>query len=95
MPDVILEDFVKIGEDIGEQRGLQKGLQQGLQQGLNDGLAPLARLFARRLNRPLSEQELQLLVTRLDSLGANRLGDVVLDLDSDALQAWLTNPSAV
>jgi hypothetical protein len=91
MPDIILEEFVKIGEDIGEQRGLQQGRQEGRQ----EGLAPLARQFARRVGRALTEPELQLLAARLDTLGPDRLGDVVLDLDSTALRAWLADPSAV
>jgi hypothetical protein len=29
----------------------------------------------------------------LTTLGADRLGDVVLDLDAGALAAWLTDPA--
>ena len=79
MPDIILEDFVKIGEDIGVQKGL----------------VPLLRMFARRLGRPLTDHEAQTLAARLDSLGGDRLGDVVLDLDTAALRAWLADPGAV
>jgi hypothetical protein len=34
------------------------------------------------------------LVDRLDRLGPERLGDVVLDLDASALAAWLADPAA-
>jgi hypothetical protein len=33
-------------------------------------------------------------VERLDRLGPDRLGDVVLDLDATALATWLANPNA-
>jgi hypothetical protein len=83
---VIIEDLVKFGED----RGLEKGLEQGLER----GLAPLLRLFSRRLGRPLDEDERGELRRRLEVLGPERLGDVVLDLDSDALGRWLADPDA-
>jgi hypothetical protein len=54
----------------------------------------LAHLFERRLNRPLADEEHQVLRERLARLGANRLGDVVLDLSAEALATWLANPTA-
>lgn len=59
------------------------------------GLQPLVHLFERRMRRPLSEVELLTLQERLDRLGANRLGDVVLDLSPEDLGTWLSDPSAV
>jgi hypothetical protein len=62
---------------------VQKGLQQGLQ-----------HLFERRLGRPLVESEHLALREKLERLGGDRLGDVVLDLTPEALAAWLANPGA-
>jgi len=54
----------------------------------------LQRLYARRLGRSLSADEETTLVQRLDTVGPDRLGDVVLDLSPDALAAWLRDPDA-
>lgn len=70
------------GETLGELRGFLRGLQ------------PLRHQFARRLGRPLTEAEAATLRSRFDTVGPNRLGDVVLDLSPDALGAWLTDPDA-
>ena len=43
---------------------------------------------------PLTEAETATLVARFDTVGPDRLGDVVLDLTPDALGAWLTDPDA-
>jgi hypothetical protein len=59
-----------------------------------EALTPLVRLFARRLGRPLTDAERATLSSRLDTLGGDRLGDVVLDLTPDELGAWLTDPDA-
>jgi hypothetical protein len=62
-------------------------MQQGMQQGL-------LRLFSQRLARALSDVERAVIVARLETLGADRLGDVVLDLSAPALAAWLADPAA-
>ena len=72
---------------LGVQQGVQQGIQQGIQQGLQ-------RQFARRLGRPLTEGETATLLARFDTVGPDRLGDVVLDLTPDALGAWLSDPDA-
>ncbi len=66
----------------------------GLERGLETGLRPLVRLFERRLGRPLSYAERGALASRLDVVDPDRLGDVVLDLDSAALAAWLASTNA-
>ncbi len=58
------------------------------------GLQPLQHQFERRLSRPLTPSEQALLHQRLATLGADRLGDVVLDLDTATLSAWLADPAA-
>ncbi len=63
-------------------RGIEMGLHEGIEKGIEKGIAPLARLFSRKLGRPL------------DSLGADRLGDVALDLDGPSLATWLADPNA-
>lgn len=54
----------------------------------------LGYLFERRLGRPLSTDEHCTLHARLRSLGSGRLTDVALELSSEALAAWLADPSA-
>ncbi len=70
----------------------KKGEQKGLEQGLEKGLGPLAHLLERRLARALTSDERSVLVRRLDALGPERLGDIVLDFTPDALAAWLAAP---
>ncbi len=44
--------------------------------------------------RPLADAERAEVLRRLDTLGPDRIGDVVLDLERDALAAWLADPDA-
>ena len=76
------------------KKGIKKGLKKGHEQGIEKGLQPLAHQFERRIGRPLTEEEHHSLHERLQKLGPDRLGDVVLDLDKDALVAWLSDPNA-
>lgn len=61
---------------------------------IEQGLRPLVHQFERRLARSLTDAEHAVLRERLDRLGADRLGDVVMDLPADALGAWLADPAA-
>lgn len=61
---------------------------------IEQGLGPVVHQFERRLGRPLTEDEHAILRERLRRLGANRVGDVVLDLSAEALGAWLADPDA-
>lgn len=54
----------------------------------------LLRPFARRAGRELTEGERAVVVARLDTHGADRLAEVVLDLCATELAAWLADPSA-
>lgn len=67
----------------------------GVERGIEKGLSPLEHQFIRRLGRELSGNERSTLLARLDSLGPNRLGDVVLDLDPESLASWLNDPAAL
>jgi flagellar biosynthesis/type III secretory pathway protein FliH len=90
----VIERVRNEGLAEGRSEGLAKGLERGLEAGLEAGLRPLVRQFERRLGRVLSEAERGALASRLDVVGPERLGDVVLDLDSAALAAWLASPTA-
>ena len=57
-------------------------------------VASSAAIFTERLGRPLSDAERVVLGERLDGLGEDRLVDVVLTRDREALAAWLGDPSA-
>ena len=78
---------------IGQQL-LDEGQQQGIEQGIERGIGLVERQFQRRLGRPVTAEEHRTLVRRLGTLGPARVGDVVLDLSSDALAAWLADPDA-
>jgi hypothetical protein len=49
----------------------------------------IARLLERRLKRPLTTVERAHLHGRVSVLGAEHVGGLVVDLDPDALAAWL------
>jgi len=63
-------------------------------EGRNEGLGAVEHLFARRLGRAVTPTEHAELLRRLGTLGAARIGDVVLDLAPEALAAWLADPNA-
>lgn len=75
--------------------GLKEGLQEGLREGLREGLALPLRLCQRKLGRELTTTDQDALLARLSTVGADRFGDVVLDLDGPALDRWLHDPNAV
>jgi len=78
----------------GIEQGIEKGIEQGIEEGIEKGIEPLLRQFARKLGRPLDGAERAAILSRLRTLGPERLGDVVLDLDAAALFAWLDDPAA-
>jgi hypothetical protein len=85
----VLAEGLKAGLEKGLEKGLKAGLEKGLEKGLERGLAPLRHLFERKLGRPLTGAEGRCLQARLGELGPDQLGDLVLDLDRDALGDWL------
>ena len=54
----------------------------------------LALQFKLRLDRALTPDELDALERRVHTLGAERVGRVVLDMTREALDAWLHDPDA-
>jgi hypothetical protein len=79
----------------GHTEGRNKGRTEGHIEGRTEGVAALlTHAYSRRLNRPLTPAEQTTLLARLDTHGPTRLGDVVLDLASDAIAAWLADPDA-
>jgi len=77
--------------DIWLERERAEAREQGLEKGR---LELVLRLFERKLARPLTSEERADLIERANRLGADRLSDVVLDLDATALATWLANPTA-
>ena len=65
-----------------------------IERGIERGIAPLLSLITRKLRRPLTDSDRRAVATRLDLVGPERLADVVLDLDGDALAAWLADSNA-
>jgi hypothetical protein len=72
------------------------GLREELaEKGIEKGIQPLLHQFERKLGRPLTLEESSTIRDRIGLLGPDRVGDVVLDLSSESLAAWLSDPSAV
>lgn len=69
-------------------------LEKAREDGVEKALGSLTRLFERKLSRTLDAAEHATLVPRIDTHGAARLGDVVLDLSAVELDAWLRDPAA-
>ena len=73
---------------------IAKGIEHGIERGIEQGIAPLVSLIARKLRRPLNDADRRAVATHLTLVGPARLADAVLDLDGDALRAWLRDPNA-
>jgi len=83
------EEFMEITHETFEQYE-----QRVHNDGRQEGMLPLLRLFARRLGRALTSAEQAAVLGRFDTVGPDRLADVVLDLTPDALEAWLADSNA-
>lgn len=81
--DVMQSSVYEMGMQRGELKGELKGEQK-----------TLARIYERRLQRPLTDGERATLAQRIEKLGVDRLLDVPDDLSADALAAWLGDPAA-
>jgi hypothetical protein len=87
--------YVAQGREQGLEQGREQGLEQGREQGLEQGRElEYERLYQRRLGRTLSDAERATLRERWGRLGADRLGDVLLDSSAEALAVWLADPEA-
>ncbi|MDI1437268.1 hypothetical protein [Polyangium sorediatum] len=72
------------------QQGLEQGRVEGRVEGRLEGeLRPLVRQFERLLARGLSDAERARLTERVRAQGAERVGDLVLDLSAQDLATWL------
>lgn len=67
----------------------KQGKEKGREEGREQGVGLLAHQFERRLARPLTSAEREVLVRRFDTFGPERLGDLVFDASPEALAAWL------
>ncbi len=85
---------IERGIERGIEQGIAKGVQRGIERGIEQGIAPLLSLISRKLRRPLTDADRRAVATHLDLVGPERLADAVLDLDGDALSAWLRDPNA-
>jgi hypothetical protein len=65
--------------------------QEGRQE---ERLELLTKQFAKRLKREMKEEEKAALASKLDSLGPDRLSDVLFALAPDALLPWLLDSNA-
>lgn len=82
----------------GEQKGLKEGHDEGLKEGLTKGHREaieqmLRGLVIHHLRRDLTPHEQEILAARAGSLDIRQAG-VVVQLDPDALEAWLFGPDA-
>ena len=57
-------------------------------------LQMMACFFKVRLGRHLTEAEHATLAEQFDRIGEGRVGEIVLSLSPEALEAWLTDPEA-
>jgi hypothetical protein len=86
--EIVMESWVY-------QQGLDKGIERGIERGIEKGIKKeLAKLFERRLKRPLSEQENATLVRRIDTLGTDRIHEVLLEVPAQDIGPWLADPAA-
>jgi hypothetical protein len=70
---------------------IRSDIRAEVEREMEKGLAPLVvHQFERRLGRALTAAERATLVERLREQGAERVGDVVLDLSPEDLATWLT-----
>ena len=75
--DVMESSVFKLGEKRGEQKGEQK---------------TIVRQYEKRLGRSLTADEHATLIARIDTLGVDRVDDVMFELSAEALALWLHNP---
>ena len=87
------KEMIVTGQEIYDSL-INQGKTEGLRAGLQRGLGPLVHQFVRKLGRPLTDDEQATIVQRLGTIGPDRLGDVPIDFEAEALAAWLADPQA-
>ena len=89
------ERGIKLGEKCGEERGIKLGEKRGEKRGIKLGeRRVLLRQFERKLGRGLTKKEQSCVQVRLDTMGPDRLEQVVLDFSPPDLAEWLADPHA-
>lgn len=68
---------------------VRDALDQGMEKGLKKGLAPFVHVFERRLGRTMTEGERRRIAKRMGKDGPEQLGNVVIDMSTEQLAAWL------
>lgn len=79
-PKMSPEEFAEVIAAFEDSKIGKTIFGHGRSEGVGKGLGPVERQFARRLGRPITAAEHAELLRRLDTLGPERIGDVVLDL---------------
>jgi hypothetical protein len=74
-------------EDVMQSSVYKMGKQEGVQ-------TTMVSHFAKRLGRPLTDEERVTLAERLAKLGGDRLDDVLFGLSPEAIAAWLGRADA-
>jgi hypothetical protein len=91
--DAIQEMLMKAMDDKGITH-TSKIIRRWREDGWKEGLGAVVRMIERKVGRPLTAEEREVLYARAGTGGVERLGDVVLDLDGPALAAWLASTAA-
>jgi hypothetical protein len=76
---------------VTSQQMVEALQREALAKGVTDAFA---HQLEHRLKRVLREDERARLRERTETLGPDRLGDIVLDLSVEELAAWLADPDA-
>jgi len=95
--DAIQEMLMKAMDDKGlthTSKLVRRWREDGRKEGIEVGLSAVVRMIERKVGRLLTAQEREVLYARAGTDGAERVGDVVLDLDGPALAAWLASSAA-
>jgi len=86
-------DFIMETREWYEQFNAKR-LNEALQKGKESGqLETMVQLCGTRLGRPLTEAESTALADRLNRLGKERVGQVLLSSSSEMLAVWLSDPN--
>jgi hypothetical protein len=95
--DAIQEMLMKAMDDQGvtfTSKLYRRGRDDEKREATQRMVGLLAHQFECRLARKLTDPEREMLRQRLDTLGPDRLGEVVLNLDTAALAAWIASPTS-